>query len=175
MKKMSIAIASILIVLLSGCSVKNNFDVSFPSNFQVLQKNYKLSAVNAQLASENKKTGDLDVFDPEYTQKFEISLLKALKDTKLFDDTSHSSLQIKAVILQNDTPSLGLNMTVYTDILYEIKNQEGKVLYSKSIQAEGLATIGDEFVAFKRMVLANDRSVQNNIKLFIDDIKSKKF
>lgn len=167
--------ACCLLLMLSGCSVKNDFNLVLPANYQVQQKNYNLQAVNAQLAPDSKKTGDIDVFDPAYTQKFENALVKVLNDAKFFKNDAQNSLQIKVLILKNDAPAMGFDMSVDTDVLYEIKDQNGHTLYSKVIQSQGIATVGDEFVGLNRMILANDRAVRNNIQSFIDDIKSKSF
>lgn len=164
-----------LLLILSGCSVKNDFNVTLPANYQAQQKNYNLETVNAQLAAENKKTGDIDIFDEAYTQKFENSLTKVLNDTKFFKNDAQDSLRIKVLILKNDVPEFGFQISVYADVMYEIKNKDGKILYSRIIQSQGMATVGDEFVALNRVILANDRAVRNNIKLFVDDIKLKNF
>lgn len=165
-----------LMMIFTGCSVKNDFNVVLPENYKAAkQHDYKLATVNVQLATESQKTGDLDVFSDTYALSFQNALTKVLNDTKAFSDSSKFSVQVKATVLKNDGPTFGLDMTVYTDVSYEVKNQDGKIVYSKIITSQGLATGGEKFVALERITLATDRAVQNNIKLFIADIESLSF
>lgn len=164
------------LLLFSGCSMKNDFNVILPASYKAQkQHDYKLAAINVQLASESQKTGDLDVFDPSYSTSFENALNKALNDTNIFKNDSDRKVQIKVVVLKNDAPAMGLDMTISAEVIYEIKDQNGKLLYSNRINSQGLATVGDKFVGVERMILANDRAIQNNIKLFLDDVQSKQF
>lgn len=157
-------------VLFSGCSVKNNFDVVLPENYKAKKQfDYKLANVNVQLASENEKTGDLDIFSTTFSSSFEQSLLKALNETKIFDGKTGENIGIKVLVLKKDAPIGGFTMEIDTDIAYTIKTHSGKVLYNKVISAQGTATVGDEFIGAKRVILANDRAIQKSIKMFIDD------
>lgn len=157
-------------VLFSGCSVKNNFDVVLPENYKAKKQfDYKLANINVQLASENEKTGDLDIFSTTFPSSFEQSLLKALNETKIFDGKAGEKIDIKVLVLKKDAPIGGFTMAIDTDIAYTIKTYSGKVVYNKVISAQGTATVGDEFIGAKRVILANDRAIQKSIKMFIDD------
>jgi len=159
-------------ILFSGCSVKNNFDVHLPKTTYPLD--YKLANVNVQIANNQQKTGDIDVFDASFTENFQSSLLKALAETSMFDVNSNNIVSIKAMVLKKDTPMAGFTITIVVEVMYEIKNTHGNVLYHNIIHSKGVATVGDEFVGVKRGALANDRAIQNNIKLFIQDLENKK-
>lgn len=173
--KKNIILASLLafsMVLFSGCSMKNDFHVTLPNDYKVKELDYALSQVNVQLANEQKKTGDLDVFDTEFADKYEKSLIEVLRTTKIFNNKSDNKINIKVLVLKNDAPSFGFDMTIYTEVEYTIKNNLGKTFYSKIISADGTATAGEKFAGVERMMLANDRAIRNNIKLFLDDIQT---
>lgn len=174
MKKITTAIltGSTVILLLSGCSMKNDFNVVLPKDYKVKQLNYNLSKVNVQIASEKEKTGELDIFTTTFPGSFEDSLTKALNETKIFNNKSGNNIDIKVLVLKNDAPSMGFTMTVDTDVLYIIRSHAGKVIYNKTISAKGIATPSEKFSGVERMTLANDRAIQNNIKLFIDDVQA---
>ncbi len=157
----------------SGCSMKSNFNVMLPENYKPKQQfDYKLSNVNVQIASEKEKTGDLDIYNVTFPTLFEDSLVKVLNETKIFNKKSGNNIDIKVLVLKKEAPAAGFTIKIDTDVLYTIRNQDGKVLYNKTISAQGIATVSDEFVGMKRIVLANDRAIQNNIKLFIEDVQA---
>lgn len=101
--KKNIILASLLafsMVLFSGCSMKNDFHVTLPNDYKVKELDYALSQVNVQLANEQKKTGDLDVFDTEFADKYEKSLIEVLRTTKIFNNKSDNKINIKVLVLK---------------------------------------------------------------------------
>lgn len=117
----------LLVIFLSGCSIKNNFDVVLPENYQLKKQfDYKLANVNVQIASEKEKTGDLDIFSATYSSSFEQSLSKVLREIEMFNGKSGEALDIKALVLKNDAPIGGFTMTIDTDILISLEHITGK-------------------------------------------------
>jgi len=174
-KIVSVFFIMIISIVFSGC-MKQDFNVALPENYKALkQHDYKVLNVNVQLASNSQKTGDLNILSSDYTLVFQDSLVKLLNDSKLFNATSKNNMHIKAIVLKNDLPAFGFDMTVLVDVLYEIKNQDGKVLYSNIISSNGLATVGDKFVGVERGYLANDRAIQNNLKQLLSDLELYNF
>lgn len=159
-------------IFFSGCSVKNNFDVHLPKTNYPLD--YKLANINVQIANNQEKTGDIDVLNASFTEDLQNSLLKALTEASVFAVNSNNIVSIKALVLKKDAPMAGFTMTIIVEIMYEIKNTHGDLLYHNIIHSKGVATVSDEFVGAKRVALANDRAIQNNIKLFIKDLEDKK-
>jgi len=171
--KVVLLVSVLTVIFFSGCSMKNDFHVTLPKEYKIKQLDYVLSGTNVQLANKQKSTGDLDIFDTEFTSKFEKSLKNVLNNSKIFSEQSDNKITIKVVILKNDAPAFGFDMDVYTDISYVIKSFSGKTIYDEVISAKGTATAGEEFAGVKRMILANNRSIKNNIKMFLDDIQIK--
>ena len=165
-----------VILPFTGC-LKNNFTVQLPSGYEVVQNDYKLKNISVQVASDSEKTGDLDFWTENslnFTKKVEDSLIKVLTDNPFFLVGSEKSLLIDVQVLKNDAPLAGLKITVHTDFLYKITDQNGKILYENTISSFGTAEFKESFLGSNRVALANNRSVKRNIKLFLDDIRAKK-
>jgi hypothetical protein len=66
---------------------------------------------------------------------------------------------------------MGFDMTVTSTVRYSlIDNQTRKEVYTRVIQVGHTATMSDAFVGSQRLKLANEGSVQANIKSFINDL-----
>lgn len=174
LKPISLGVFFLLAFLFSGCSMKSDFNVNLPKDYKIKQQlNYKPSYINVQIASEKEKTGDLDIFETNFTTLFEDSLKKVFKETKIFNDDSDNNIKIKVLVLKIDGPAVGFSMTVYADVLYTIQDKNANVIYTKTISTAGVAGAGEAFMGIERYSIANNRAVQNNIKAFIDDLQEE--
>jgi hypothetical protein len=165
----------IIALLISGCSSKqSDFHVTLEKGYKpVKQLDYKLSSVTVEVVDKQKARGDLDIIVANYPLRFEHSLSRVLHETNMFINISKNDVKIKAKVLRHDIPNIPINIEVFTDVSYEIKSSDGKTIYSNVISSKGASSMDDSLVGLTRIVLANDRAVQNNIKLFIDDVQSK--
>ncbi len=169
--KLVLIVLGLSVIFFSGCSMKNDFNVVLEDNYKVKQDfDYKLSKVNVQIASESNKTGDLDIFTTTFPKSFKNSLIKTLNETKIFKGNSNY-IDIKVLVLKKDAPNFGFTMMVDVDVQYTIKDDAGKVIYSNIITSKGVATTSEAFAGLERVNIANNRAVQNNIKLFINDVQ----
>ena len=174
MKKNVLALA-ILLLLFSGCSMKNDFNVNLPPDYTSQQFDYQLYNINVKAANDSQRTGPLELpFLPDsFLTSFQASLGTLIDNSGIFSNTSSNDIDIKVTILKNDLPFIGLDMSVETEIEYKIVDKNQKVLYKKVIASKGLATVGEKFVGVDRLMLANDRSVQNNMTLFLNDVQTR--
>lgn len=174
MKKNVLALA-ILLLLFSGCSMKNDFNVNLPPDYTSQQFDYQLYNINVKAANDSQRTGPLELpFLPDsFLTSFQASLGTLIDNSGIFSNTSSNDIDIKVTILKNDIPFIGLDMSVETEIEYKIVDKNQEVLYRKVIASKGLATVGEKFVGVDRLMLANDRSVQNNMTLFLNDVQTR--
>lgn len=164
----------ITVLILSGCSAHSDFSVVLEKgNKPLKQFDYKIDSVSVEIVDKEKARGDLDIITVNYTQRFEKSLSSVLHETNMFINISKNNVEIKAKVLRHDVPNIPINIEVFTDVFYEIKSFDGKTVYSNIISSKGSSSMNDSLVGLRRIVLASDRAVQNNIKLFIEDVQHK--
>jgi hypothetical protein len=72
-----------------------------------------------------------------------------------------------------DAPFLAFDVTVTTDIKYTVYLKSKKV-YETYIRESKTVTVGEEFFGVARTGMAFEKSVQANIKKFIEELSSQK-
>lgn len=73
---------------------------------------------------------------------------------------------VTANMVELAQPMMGLDMSVTSRIQYSVTSA-GRVVFNETVAATGTAKIGDAFAAVERLRLANEKSIQENIKQFI--------
>ncbi len=174
MKKFKYAVVLILLSLLfTGC-MQHDFNVKLPQNLKVKkQQDYNLVNINTTYGHKSELTGDIDLESGNFLMSFKNGLFKALDESNIFSIDSVNNINISVKVIKNDAPNFGLSMTVDNEIVYQIVKENGDIIYNNKIVSRGTATPGDRFIGAERVFLANDRSIHNNIKLFIEDISLK--
>lgn len=77
---------------------------------------------------------------------------------------------LEANLLKLKQPLLGFNLEVNSEVLYKMTGNGIKKQYL--IKASGLAKFSDVFVADERLKIANERSIQKNIRQFLSKLSS---
>ena len=86
--------------------------------------------------------------------------------------SSSGRYQLEALLLEVDQPMFGLDFKVTTQVKYILTDREnnGTVVLNEMIVAPYTATIGDAFVAIKRLRLANEGSGKANIQGLVEKL-----
>ena len=70
-----------------------------------------------------------------------------------------------------DQPLIGFDMTVTSHIAYSlVRNATQEAVLQETIVAPYTATVGDAFLGVKRLQLANEGSVRENVRQFLDKL-----
>lgn len=78
---------------------------------------------------------------------------------------------LKPTIKDVDQPIFGASFTVNADVQYVLKEAaSGKVVLSKTLKSSHKATMSDSFFGVKRMRIANEGAIRNNIDLLLQQI-----
>lgn len=98
---------------------------------------------------------------------------KALTDSLaiagyLAPEGTKARYQVSANLVSLDQPFGGFTMDVKSDVKYQLTG--GAAPRSIDVKATGSATVSDAFVGFERLRIANERSVMENIKDFINQL-----
>lgn len=74
---------------------------------------------------------------------------------------------LKPTLQRLQQPLFGIDFTVTADVLYVLKDAAGKDVMYETISSSHTATIGDAFAGVKRLRLANEGAMRNNIDALI--------
>jgi hypothetical protein len=77
-----------------------------------------------------------------------------------------SPMVVTANMIALNQPLAGLDLSVTSRIQYSV-TRDGRVVFNDTVSATGTATMGEAFAAVERLRLANEKSIQENIKQFI--------
>lgn len=101
-----------------------------------------------------------------------------------FKDALEQTLALHTMLAENDAryrldvelvelnqPFIGLNMTVKADVKYRLTDTtDGSVLFDEVFHSEYTAAFGDSLLGSKRLQLANEGAVRNNIQLILEKL-----
>jgi len=161
---------------LVGCASPAQVDGMAAKNIDVTK-----AAANTQTKNSislNKVTGGDEtnplwlskVSDADFKLALEISLKEALLLSSSVNDSKYL-LEVKLIKLAQ--PLFGLDLKVTATVEYTLKaKSSGQTVYSRIISTPFTATFSDSAMAIKRMRIANEGAVRNNIQQVIDDLLS---
>jgi hypothetical protein len=109
---------------------------------------------------------------------FKSALHIALQNSQvlyLADANQATDYSLSVLLLYQEQPSFGLDMTVSLTVRYYITdNKTDKTIWTKDIPTSFTATMGDAFVGATRLTMANEGAVRENIKSFIIELSKLK-
>jgi len=173
MKRIILAIAFVLTI--SGCASNPPLNFSVPG---VGVTQHKLDAdmrsLTVSLARPDEAKGKIPAAaQHEVPQMWESALTEALNRMAVFSDSSPRKVSLSVKVLQLDVPAFGASMTTKTGARYEIIDREnGAIIYTQDIFAEGHVPMGHSMVGVIRARESINRSVQNNIAQFLQALET---
>ncbi|MDO8328902.1 MAG: hypothetical protein Q7T36_00330 [Fluviicoccus sp.] len=108
------------------------------------------------------------------SEDFDAALKASLKAAGLLS-SDKGRYTLTATLVALEQPMFGMDMTVTSHVMYTLTDTaSGKKLLEETVVAPHTATVGDAFVAIKRLRLANEGSVRQNIDNLIAKIEKLK-
>lgn len=107
------------------------------------------------------------------SEDFQKALENSLRAVGLLaDDPSSAKTEITANLQDLQRPLAGIDMTVTSKVHYSAKAvPDHKVVFDDVVAASGTAKFGDSLLAVERLRLANEASIKENIKAFVDRLR----
>ena len=103
-------------------------------------------------------------------EEFQQALLNSLKAHALIS-VGDAKYKLTAKLLKIKQPLIGFSLTVRSTIQYELlEMQTQKVVYDKVVDVEYTAEFGDAMLGSKRLQLANEGAIKDNISQFITSL-----
>jgi hypothetical protein len=99
---------------------------------------------------------------------FRSALEQSLLAVGYLTSTNNSKFKVEAELIELKQPFMGLNFDVVSTVKYKISNQIGTEVFP--ITATGTATFSDSAIGIERLRIANEKSIKENIKQFIQKI-----
>lgn len=161
---------------LTGCATP-----STPESMAVNDSPYIQKAPNSKYFKKltvSKSTGgsktnmllSSQVSDEDLTKALNLSLQKCayISDTE-------PQYELKAELKALSQPLFGLDMSVRSIIAYQIYNiKTGEIVFDEQIDTMYTAKFGESLYGVKRLRLANEGSVRNNIGMLIKELSEAK-
>lgn len=103
------------------------------------------------------------------SENFQMALNESLKKAELMSDSGQYDLSARLVALKQ--PIIGFKMTVRATVDYTIKDRATKaVIFDETIESAYTARMSDTVLGVKRLRLANEGAIKNNIELLLQKI-----
>lgn len=105
-------------------------------------------------------------------QDFRIALEASLRVANYLGSEANAPLSVTASLVDLKQPFAGLDMSVISTVRYSVSNGDGNLVYDETVSATGTARMGEAFVGTERLRLANEYSIRENIRSFIERFRS---
>ena len=111
------------------------------------------------------------------SDSFRRALEQSLQNAGMLSKISASgAYQLTADLARLDQPLMGFDMTVASTVRYTlVETKTRREIYSRVIQIGYTASVSDAFIGSQRLKIANEGSINNNIKTFINDLIGLEF
>ncbi len=159
------------VVMLSGCATAARVDqmTASPSASASTAPAQLQNGISIDTVSGGENTNPLWTSEIGNTE-FRGALEASLRAARLLADGS-GRYTLKAILLSVKQPMVGFDMTVTTTVRYTLTERaSSRVVFDKPIASSFTATVGDAFLGYKRLRLANEGSARNNISQLVDEL-----
>jgi hypothetical protein len=107
------------------------------------------------------------------SEDFQKALESSLRGMNMLaDDPAKAKDEINASLQDLKRPIAGLDLTVESKVRYSAKSTaDQKVIFDEVVSASGTGHFGDSLIAVQRLQIANEASMRENIKAFIERLR----
>ena len=159
-----------VVVLLVGCATPAT-QQSMSVSVQDIPAKLNAS-LKGQMAVRNVAGGQET--NPMWTSKVDAQGFRGALDKSIAvagykaSDASTAKYSIDANLQDLDQPFGGFTMDVVSTVLYTVTRDERQIQFP--VTATGTATTSDAFIGMERLRIANERSIKENIKQFLQKL-----
>jgi hypothetical protein len=159
-----VGLSGVLFGCASGAKVENMSSIETQHQYSAaLEGNVEVNDVTGGTETNPLWTSEIS------NDSFKQAVKESLSSQGLFSQQGNYDLKIQ--LIEVDQPILGLDFTVTTHIRYVLTDKNtDTVVMDEMIVAPHTATMGDAFVAVKRLRLANEGSAKKNIEALLSKL-----
>ncbi len=125
---------------------------------------HQIVVAGVQGGTETNPLWESEVSDHDFQVALENSLRAA---NYLADDPTTATMALTASLVQLKQPLVGLDMSVTSRVRYSAVGKDGKTTFDDTVAATGTGKFGDAIIGVERLRLANEASIRENIKSFL--------
>jgi hypothetical protein len=173
-KSIYISLLFSLVIIISGCATPANqkamairVDEASSLSNKNLHKLFDVGTVSGGKETNPLWTSQVD------NASFKLALVDSLKSLNYLSNDDKALYKIDATLQELKQPVIGLSFDVTSVVTYKLEGSGFSKNYP--ITATGTATVSDAFLGLERLRIANERSIQENIKIFIGVLSKENF
>lgn len=106
------------------------------------------------------------------TEDFRTALEASLRATNYLGSSTDAPLSLTASLIDLKQPLAGFDMSVTSTVRYSVVDGSGAMVFDDTVSATGTARMGEAFAATERLRLANEYSIRENIRSFIERFRT---
>ncbi len=173
LQKLKLSFFLLITVVITGCATpasQNAMSIGVADVPQRISSELK-GQVNVRSVTGGKETNPIWISRVD-NQGFKSALEQSLVAVGYkAQNGSTAKYQIDVTLNELEQPAFGLTFDVKSTVTYAVNGgSEGQKIFP--ITALGTAAMSDAFVGMERMRIANERSIKENIKQFLQKISS---
>jgi hypothetical protein len=105
-------------------------------------------------------------------EDFKQALIASLQRAMAYDPAS--GLRVSAALISLDQPMIGFSLTVTPTVDYTVTDAAGTVLLAERVVSPFTAEATTTFLASKRLQLANEGAIRENIRKFLELLSTRR-
>lgn len=163
----ALLIAALMFV---GCASPTNPGAMVPAEYTPGKS--QPYSVNVKVAGgqETSALGKSSISDTDLKTAIEETILKT-KAFKQLIKVGNADYELSASIVTVNQPTMGFSFTVKTDIAWKLsKTGSDDVVWRQMVHSEHTTGAGEAFAGVKRLQMATEGAVRNNIELALREI-----
>ncbi len=171
MKKLKLSLLLFIAVFLYGCASGAQFkNMAYTETSGFEYDNALKNNIGVPHVTGGEKTNPLWTSEIS-SEAFQEAIKLSLSSKGLLSESAR--YQLKVTLLEVEQPLFGLDIKVTTHVNYVLTDTiTNNVIFNDLITAPYTATVGDAFVAIKRLRLANEGAGRSNIEAFLIRLSS---
>ncbi|MDP3802187.1 hypothetical protein [Brevundimonas sp.] len=126
-------------------------------------------SVTSVIVSGGRETNPM--FSAQVSNEDFKTALEASLDAAGYMGADGPPMVVTANMIELNQPMMGLDMSVTSRIQYSVTS-DGRVVFNDTVAATGTATMGEAFAGVERLRLANEKSIKENIRQFLQRFRS---
>ncbi|MCW2245742.1 hypothetical protein M2352_001333 [Azospirillum fermentarium] len=135
--------------------------------------NAEVKSITVTVARPEEATGPLVFGIEAATPLWKTAVEEALNKMAIFRDDAPQKVSLSVKVLKLDTPDFGMNFTTTSAARYEIIDRAtGSIIFTTDVNSDGVVPVDYAFVGAVRARESINRSVQNNILQFLQQLQT---